>query len=114
MSADNSRERIPGVPRYKRDKSTPTGTEPFWPNFLLKEWIVGAVFLVAFMVWIYYNPVDLTARANPDDTSFIPIPDWYFLFLYQLLKYFPGSVLAVGTVAVPAVATMALMLVPWM
>jgi menaquinol-cytochrome c reductase cytochrome b/c subunit len=114
MSADHSRERIPGAPRYKKDKTLPVGTEPFWPNFLLKEWIVGSVFLVGFMIWVYFNPVDLTPRANPDDTNFIPVPDWYFLFLYQLLKYFPGHVEAVGTVAVPAVSFLALLLAPWL
>jgi menaquinol-cytochrome c reductase cytochrome b/c subunit len=114
MSADQSRERIPGVPRYKRDKTLPVGTEPFFPNFLLKEWIVGAVFLAGFMIWVIINPVDLTPRANPDDTNFIPVPDWYFLFLYQLLKYFPGHVEAVGTVAVPLVSFLALLLAPWL
>ncbi|UOF89703.1 c-type cytochrome [Fodinisporobacter ferrooxydans] len=114
MSADNSRERIPGVPRFKRDKTLPLGTEPFFPNFLLKEWIMGAVVLAGFIIWVIYNPVDLTPRANPDDSNFIPVPDWYFLFLYQLLKYFPGSVEVVGTVAVPLVSFLALLLVPWL
>ncbi|GMA48704.1 menaquinol-cytochrome c reductase cytochrome b/c subunit [Alicyclobacillus contaminans] len=107
-------ERIPGTPRYRHHLETNPGTEPFFPNFLLKEWIVGSVFLLAFMLWVVFNPVDLGDRANPDDTSFIPVPDWYFLFLYQILKYYPGSDIVVGTVLVPMVASLLLVFAPWL
>ncbi|MBX6352859.1 MAG: c-type cytochrome [Thermoflavifilum sp.] len=107
-------ERIPGTPRYRHHQLRNPGTEPFLPNFLLKEWIVGAVFLLAFILWVWFNPVDLGPRANPDDTSFIPVPDWYFLFLYQILKYYPGQYIVFGTVLVPLVATLLLLFTPWL
>jgi menaquinol-cytochrome c reductase cytochrome b/c subunit len=114
MADHSNKERIPGVPRYRKPKGLKIdGTEPFFPNFLLKEWIVGSVFLVAFIMWILFNPVDLEAVADPQDTSFIPVPDWYFLFLYQLLKYVPGQVVWLGTVVVPGLAVALLLLVPW-
>lgn len=112
--AEHYRERIPGTPRFKRDKDVPTGTEPFFPNFLLKEWIVGAMFIVGFILWVIFNPVGLEKVANPEDTSYLPVPDWYFLFLYQLLKYFPGQYVVFGTVVIPAIATLALLLAPWL
>ncbi|WP_018133266.1 menaquinol-cytochrome c reductase cytochrome b/c subunit [Effusibacillus pohliae] len=113
--AGHDKERIPGVPRYRRPKDMPhDGTEPFFPNFLLKEWIVGSVVLVAFIIWIIFNPVELQSVADPTDTSFIPVPDWYFLFLYQLLKYIPGDYIWLGTVVIPLIATLLLMLAPWL
>lgn len=115
MADHSSKERIPGVPRYRKPKDMPhDGTEPFFPNFLLKEWIVGAIFLVAFIVWIIYNPVHLEERADPSATGFIPVPDWYFLFLYQLLKYIPGQLIWLGTVVIPGLAMTLLALVPWL
>jgi menaquinol-cytochrome c reductase cytochrome b/c subunit len=90
------------------------GWEPFIPNFLLKEWVIGAVFIIAFVLWISFNPVTLGLPANPSDTTFIPMPDWYFYFLYQFLKYFPGSDIAIGIVLVPLVAVLLFMLVPWL
>jgi menaquinol-cytochrome c reductase cytochrome b/c subunit len=115
MAHDHFRDRIPGTPRFReKDKKKPIGTEPFFPNFLLKEWIVGSLFLVAFMLWIIFNPVELGPKADPTDTSFTPMPDWYFYFLYQLLKYFPGDVLWVGSVVVPGVAMTLLALAPWL
>lgn len=107
-------QRIPGTPRYRHNLQQNPGTEPFFPNFLLKEWIVGAVFLTAFMLWVVFNPMTLGDRANPDDTSFIPVPDWYFLFLYQILKYYPGSDIVFGTVLVPFIGSCLLIFAPWL
>lgn len=107
-------ERIPGTPRYRHHHLKNPGTEPFFPNFLLKEWIVGSTFLLAFTLWIVFNPVSLGDKANPEDTSFIPVPDWYFLFLYQLLKYYPGNDIVFATVLVPGIASMLLIFAPWL
>lgn len=114
-------ERIPGTPRYRHNLKKNSGTEPFIPNFLLKEWIAGSVFLLAFVLWVVFNHVALGAKANPDDTSFIPVPDWYFLFLYQMLKYYPGHGLIFGWpggffggVLVPGVASLLLIFAPWL
>jgi mono/diheme cytochrome c family protein len=54
----------------------------------------------------------LEARANPADTSYTPRPEWYFLFLFQLLKYFPGKLEVVGVVLIPALAILLLFLLP--
>lgn len=115
MAHEHFRTRIPGTPRFKeKDKNKPVGTEPFFPNFLLKEWIVGSLFLVAFIIWIIFNPVELSDVANPADSSYTPMPDWYFYFLYQLLKYFPGNVVWLGSVVLPGIAATLLALAPWL
>lgn len=106
--------KLPRPPRNVDNPGSDYGYESFFPNFLLKEWIVGAVFLLCFVLWMAYNPVTLGAQANPDDTSFIPMPDWYFYFLYQFLKYFPGSDIAVGVVLVPAISLLLLICAPWL
>ncbi|MBE3554886.1 MAG: c-type cytochrome [Thermicanus sp.] len=93
----------------------PGKTEPFFPNFLLKEWMAAVVVLIAFMVLVVSHPAPLEPTpANPNDSNYIPLPDWYFLFLYQLLKYFPGNLEIVGTVVIPGVAALLFLLVPWL
>ncbi len=54
--------------------------------------------------------------ADPNNTNFIPIPDWYFLFLYQLLKFewAGGPFIVIGTVVIPGIAFTALLLAPWL
>lgn len=109
-----SAKRIPNIaPSYS---DFPGKSEPFWPNFLLKEWMVGAVCLVGFLVLIVSEIPELTSKANPTDTSFVPLPDWYFLFLYQLLKYpwAAGEWVLLGTLGIPGIAFGALMLAPWL
>ena len=51
--------------------------------------------------------------ADPTDTTFIPRPEWYFLFLFQTLKFFKGPLEAVGSVVLPGVAVLALFLIPF-
>ncbi len=115
MSAEDPRQKIPGVPRHRREfKALADGREPFFPNFLLKEWIAGAVFLAGFMLWVIYNPVILGPKADPTDTTFIPVPDWYFLFLFQFLKYFPGPDIILPGVVIPVIAILLMMFVPWL
>lgn len=94
----------------------PGKTEAFWPNFLLKEWMVGAVFLVGYLILTVAHPAPLERMADPTDSGYIPLPDWYFLFLYQLLKYefAAGDFTVIGAVVIPGIAFGALLLAPWL
>lgn len=94
----------------------PGKTEAFWPDFLLKEWLVGAVFLIGFLCLTVANVPPLEKIADPTDTSYIPLPDWYFLFLYQLLKYSfaSGPYTVIGALVMPGLAFGALLLAPFL
>ncbi|KOO49044.1 c-type cytochrome [Viridibacillus arvi] len=94
----------------------PGKTEPFWPDFLLKEWMVGAVFLIGYLILTVAHPSPLEAQADPTNTGYIPLPDWYFLFLYQLLKYeyASGPYNIIGAMVIPGIAFGALLLAPFL
>jgi len=68
------------------------------------------------MVLVMSHPSPLGYPADPTNTSFIPMPDWYFLFLYQFLKYdyVTQSLVMFGAVLVPGVAFGGLLLAPWL
>jgi menaquinol-cytochrome c reductase cytochrome b/c subunit len=106
-------ERKPNIP--KDYSEYPGKTEAFWPNFLLKEWLVGAVFLVGFLCLTAAHPSPLERIADPTDTSYIPLPDWYFMFLYQMLKYTyaSGPYTILGAMVIPGLAFGGLMLAPF-
>ncbi|KFL16024.1 cytochrome Cbb3 [Geobacillus stearothermophilus] len=111
--------RIPAVrkPNIPKDYSEyPGKTEVFWPNFLLKEWLVGSVFLVGFLCLTVAHPSPLERIADPTDTTYVPLPDWYFLFLYQLLKYSyaSGPYTVIGAIVMPGLAFAALLLAPFL
>lgn len=111
--------RVPSInrkPNIPKDYSEyPGKTEAFLPNFLLKEWLVGAVFLVGFLCLTVAHPSPLERIADPTDTTYIPLPDWYFLFLYQLLKYSyaSGDYNIIGAFVIPGIAFGALILAPF-
>lgn len=94
----------------------PGRTEAFWPNFLLKEWLVGAVFLVGFLTLVLAHPPPLEGVADPTVIGYIPLPDWYFLFLYELLKYnfASGPYILFGIMILPGIAFGALLLAPFL
>ncbi|RAP76365.1 menaquinol-cytochrome c reductase cytochrome b/c subunit [Paenibacillus montanisoli] len=96
--------------------SYPGKSEAFIPNFLLKEWMVGVVVLVGFLVLTISEAAPLGYPADPTNAAFIPMPDWYFLFLYQFLKlqYVSKDYVVLGTVGVPGIAFGALLLAPFL
>ncbi|MGM0751246.1 MAG: c-type cytochrome [Bacillota bacterium] len=106
-------DRKPNIP--KDYSEFPGKTEAFWPNFLLKEWLVGAVFLIGYLCLTVAHPSPLERVADPTDTGYIPLPDWYFLFLYQLLKYTyaSGPYNVIGAFIIPGIAFGALLLAPF-
>ncbi|MBM6619845.1 menaquinol-cytochrome c reductase cytochrome b/c subunit [Bacillus suaedaesalsae] len=107
-------ERKPNIP--KDYSEYPGKTEAFWPNFLLKEWLVGSVFLIGFLSLTIAHQSPLERVADPTDTAYIPLPDWYFLFLYQLLKYefAAGPYTVIGAMVMPGLAFGALLLAPFL
>ncbi|MBE1445939.1 MULTISPECIES: menaquinol-cytochrome c reductase cytochrome b/c subunit [unclassified Paenibacillus] len=94
----------------------PGKSEVFIPNFLLKEWMVGVVVLVGILVLVVSDPAPLGYPADPTNTQFIPMPDWYFLFMYQLLKYpyTSDQFVVFGTLIVPAIMFGGLMVAPFL
>jgi ubiquinol-cytochrome c reductase cytochrome b subunit len=78
-------------------------TEPFYPKQVIIDavfalLIIGVLALLANMV-----PFDLGPRADPADTHFIPRPEWYYIPIFQWLKYWPGSLSFIGIVVVPSI-----------
>lgn len=109
-----SATRTPNVP--KDYSEYPGRTEAFWPNFLLKEWLVGSVFLIGFLILVLAHPSPLEGVADPTTIGYIPLPDWYFLFLYELLKYdfASGPYILFGILVLPGLAFGALLLAPFL
>ncbi|WP_159883047.1 menaquinol-cytochrome c reductase cytochrome b/c subunit [Paenibacillus puerhi] len=94
----------------------PGKSEVFIPNFLLKEWMVGVVVLMGILVLVMSEAAPLGYPADPTNTEIIPMPDWYFLFMYQLLKYpyTSGNWVVLGTLGVPGILFGSLLLAPFL
>lgn len=76
--------------------------DPFFPKQLLKDVVaVLAVVAVVFVMALREHGAPLDAPADPS-SNYPARPEWYFLALFQLLKYFHGPLEIVGTVVLPA------------
>jgi ubiquinol-cytochrome c reductase cytochrome b subunit len=85
----------------------------FYPEQVFKDTVaVFVAFVILFTLAIAVR-VPLERLADPTDTSYIPRPEWYFLFLFQMLKVFEGPLEVVGTVILPTVAILALVAAPF-
>jgi menaquinol-cytochrome c reductase cytochrome b/c subunit len=106
----NEEQKQAYLEKYKKEKAQ--GVK-FYPDIIYKDLIVAfAIFLLLVGLAIYVG-VAAEPPADPGDSSYIPRPEWYFLFLFQMLKYFPGQIEWVGTVIIPTIAVLALLLLPF-
>lgn len=86
---------------------------PFWPDQIYKDLIVSALLLVLLVFLSAYCPPPITGPADPTDTSYQPVPEWNFLFLFEALKFLPGRLEPLGTVGIPSLAVILLVGLPF-
>lgn len=101
------------TPHPKKSAAELAKVESFWPkqvflDALFAALVIGAVFALALRVG-----APLEAPADPA-SNFIARPEWYFLFLFQLLKYFEGPLQIVGTVVLPGLVSVFLLALPFL
>jgi len=97
--------------KYKKDKEKGV---PFFPDIIFKDVVVSLLILVVLVLLAYFVGAPVEARANPNDANYTPRPEWYFLFLFQLLKYFPGKLEVVGAMILPGLFIVLLFLLPFL
>jgi ubiquinol-cytochrome c reductase cytochrome b subunit len=96
--------------------AAPGDTAPkrkFFPEQVFKDTVGVAVAFIILFVMAVVAKVPLERLADPTDTAYIPRPEWYFLFLFQTLKFFKGPLETVGSVVLPGVAVLTLFLIPF-
>jgi mono/diheme cytochrome c family protein len=87
---------------------------PFFPEILFKDAVVSLAVFLALVALAFFVGAPLEARADPSDTNYTPRPEWYFLFLFQLLKYFPGQLEVIGVIVLPTLAILILIALPFL
>jgi ubiquinol-cytochrome c reductase cytochrome b subunit len=97
----------PKEPRRKPDAA-------FWPDQVLRDAIAClAVLLVVLFLIFRYHGAELGAPADPSEQFSAARPEWYFLFLFELLKYFPGGTEVWGAIIIPGILLLVLALMPF-
>jgi menaquinol-cytochrome c reductase cytochrome b/c subunit len=124
MASRRINERRAQHKRYKEDVDK-TG-KSFFPHAMFHDTVMSLVVVAVIigLACVWYFDADgteagilgphYTAEADPGTTSFVPRPDWYFYFLFYLLRIFkwPDSVF-LGTVGVPTIGLVLLLALPF-
>src|SRR3984893_6617460 len=86
----------------------------FFPQQAFRDTVAIFIAFVILFVMAAAVRVPLEQLADPTHTTYIPRPEWYFLFLFQTLRLFEGPLQVVGSVVLPGLAILALILVPFL
>lgn len=84
----------------------------FYPDYLIE--ILLVIFLIVELIVtlaLLYPPA--IGGQIDFSTPFSPRPEWYFLWLYQLIRYFPGKQIIIGTTVIPLTTVLVLILIPF-
>ncbi len=89
-------------------------SEAFYPRQVYMDAMVmlGVFLTVALLALTVEFP--LADHADPADHTFTPVPEWYFLFFYQFLKYMSGPLEPLATWVLPALFILGLLLLPFL
>ena len=87
---------------------------PFYPYQAFKDTMAAAFVFALLLTFALTVKVPLDAIADPSDATYVPRPEWYFLSLFQMLKYFPGPLEPVATLVIPGVVVIGLLLLPFL
>jgi len=86
----------------------------FWPDIIYKDLIVSfALFLLVIGLAAFVG-VAQEPKADPFDSNYVPRPEWYFLFLFEFLKFIPGQLEWVGTTLIPGIGILILLFLPFL
>ena len=111
-------DRRAGFKRYKEDVAR--RGKPFYPYAMFHDTVMSLVVVSVIValaaIWKYTSLLGplYAEKADPGTTNFVPRPDWYFYFLFYLLRIFkwPASVI-LGTVGIPTILLIILLVLPF-
>jgi cytochrome b6-f complex subunit 4 len=85
----------------------------FFPYYFFEIAVIAMLTIEAVMLLAVLFPPSI-GREIDFAAQYSPRPEWYFLFLYQLTKYFPGRLTFVGALLLPGLAFSLLLLAPFL
>src|SRR6202166_403098 len=88
--------------------------ELFYPRQVLMDLSLTALLIIGLGLLCFFAPMQLGPPANPADTQYIPRPEWYYLSIFQWLKYWHGAASVVGILIIPMVLVVGIVALPFL
>ncbi|MDW5593276.1 c-type cytochrome [Conexibacter stalactiti] len=91
-----------------------TKGKPFFPYAIAKDSAMAVIVLIVIIVMSLVLGAELGPKADPTTTTYVPRPEWYFFFLFEVLRVIkPPEYVPMATIGIPTLAMILLFLLPF-
>jgi menaquinol-cytochrome c reductase cytochrome b/c subunit len=88
--------------------------KPFFPYAVMKDSMMALIVVAVIMVMSIVLGAEQGPKADPTTTTYVPRPEWYFFFLFEVLRVIkPPELVPLATIGIPTVAMVLLLLLPF-
>ena len=88
--------------------------ELFYPRQVLMDLSLTSLLIMGLGLLCFLAPMKLGPPANPADAQYIPRPEWYYLPIFQWLKYWHGAAAIVGVLVIPTAVALGIVGLPFL
>jgi mono/diheme cytochrome c family protein len=107
----NQREKEQYLREYSILKSK---GKPFFPYAVAKDSVMAAITVFIIVIMAIVFGAELGPKADPTTTTYVPRPEWYFFFLFELLRVIKPAILTpLATIGVPTICIVLLIILPF-
>jgi hypothetical protein len=107
----NQREKEQYLREYSILKSQ---GKPFFPYAVAKDGAMAVVVMISIILMSLTLGAELGPKADPTTTTYVPRPEWYFFFLFEVLRVIKPAILTpLATIGVPTICIILLILLPF-
>src|SRR3954464_952417 len=88
--------------------------KPFFPYAVAKDSVMAVIVMIVIITMSIVLGAELGPKADPTTTTYVPRPEWYFFFLFEVLRVIkPPALVPFATVGVPTICMILLFLLPF-
>ena len=88
--------------------------KPFFPYAVAKDSLMACVVMLVIILLSLTLGAELGPKADPTTTTYTPRPEWYFFFLFELLRVIkPPELVPIATIGIPTICMVLLLLLPF-
>ena len=107
----NSREKEDYLREYEQLKKK---GKPFFPYAIMKDSVMFCVVAAVLVIMSLVLGAEQGPKADPTTTTYTPRPEWYFFFLFELLRVIkPPALVPLATIGIPTICMVLLLLLPF-
>src|ERR671928_1322978 len=89
--------------------------KPFFPYAVAKDSVMAMIVLGIIVLLAILFGAELGPKADPTTTTYTPRPEWYFFFLFELLRVVkPPALVFLATIGIPTICMVLLIILPFM